>query len=186
MGRGEHREKGAECGDLRNHEIYLPSFQPQGIRHGSICCTAAEIWWASSACLHAQHLALQHRCSALFTPFTALMVQSAVQCPIHHSPIWPPSLFFPPLLVLCSVLSPFLSTSLYKANETEVGPLFNGRGGTESKGGHKQGGREGGFKVHHCLCIPGRWDMCLGVWLVCKGCNMYLCVMLSFSHTHAQ
>lgn len=114
------------------------------------------------------------------------MVQSAVQCPIHHSPIWPPSLFFPPLPFPCPPLSPFLPTSLYKANETEVGPLFTG-GVTESKGGHKQGGRAS-FKVHHCLCIPERWYMYFtrtnkGCDSSSDGCNMCLCVILSFSQT---
>lgn len=69
---------------------------------------------------------------------------------------------------------------------------------TESIGGHKQGGRAS-YKVHHCLCIPERWFMCLGVCLSgistthththtgcdtsSEGCNMCLGVTLSFSQT---
>lgn len=52
-------------------------------------------------------------------------------------PLFPRS----PLPIPYPPLSPFFPTSLYKANETEVGPLFTG-GGDREKGGHKQAGKE--------------------------------------------
>lgn len=100
-----------------------------------------EIWrviWGWSC---PEDLALHCWCGALFTPGMALMVQSVDQRPIHHSPIWPPSLFSSrsPFLIL-----PFLLFSLLlfiKLMRLKLGPSSQ-EGVTERKGGHKQTGKE--------------------------------------------
>ena len=79
----------------------------------------------------------------LYTPFYGL--SGAVRCVIPYSSLTnltPQPLFFSHLPLPSPPLSPLLSTSLYKANETEVGPLFTGRA-RESKGGHAGQEREG-------------------------------------------
>lgn len=96
-----------------------------------------EIWrWS---CL--EDLAQHCWRGALFTPFIALMVQSADQRPIHHSPIWPPSLFPPrsPFLILLFLL--FSLHLFIKLMRLKLGPSSQ-EGVTEGKGGHKQAGKE--------------------------------------------
>lgn len=82
---------------------------------------------------------------------------------IAHQSDPPASLFSLPLPT--PPLSPPLSTSLYKANETEVGPLFTG-GARESRGGHTGQGREA-QRLHQYLCVPECMRMCTGVSSVC-------------------
>lgn len=117
-----------------------------------------------------EDLALHCWCGALFTPFIALMVQSADQRPIHHSPIWPPSLFSPhsPFLVLLFLL--FSLHLFIKLMRLKLGPSSQ-EGVTERNGGHKQAGKES----LSLLCIPEHCYMSL---VVC------LCLKITHTHTH--
>lgn len=116
----------------------------------------------------------------LYTPFYGL--SGAVRCVIPYSSLTnltPQPLFFSRLPLPSPPLSPLLSTSLYKANETEVGPLFTGRA-RESKGGHTGQERERLWEcVCVCVCICAYLSACTCArvsWVCVSVCN-WICTL---------
>lgn len=140
--RGTPRKGGRVWGSVKSFSILTIISVPGNWRWRCVLCSGRDLV-TNSSCLHSEHLALQRRRSALFTPFPALMVQSAVQCPIHHSPVWPPSLFFPlsPSLVLLFLL--FSLHLFIKLMRLKLGPSLRGGGGGDREQRRTQAGREG-------------------------------------------
>lgn len=148
--RGTPRKGGRVWGSEKSFSILTIISVPGNWRWCCVLCSGRDLV-TNSSCLHSEHLALQRRRSALFTPFPALMVQSAVQCPIHHSPVWPPSLFFPlsPSLVLLFLL--FSLHLFIKLMRLKLGPSLRGGGGGWQRA-KEDTSREGG-RALKCITV---------------------------------